>query len=320
MDQIVDEMFAHMMIQIENPALLNSRFKIDEVLFLDTNFHPLNLTRGSSYLPLSPWLAKRKAIINPNNNDNECFKWAVIVALEFPNIKSHPERISNLNEFSNNYDWSGLEFPVSTKDIGLFEINNDVSINVLAVEGRAIYIHRKGRLTGRKVDLLLIFEGNIQHYTTIKSLSRLLRSRNTKHKCKQHFCMNCLQGFTLESSRDEHYAYCIDNETVRVEMPRKGSTVEFCDGQNQFKVPFIMYANFESILELIESPNPDPNRPYSQNINQHIPSGYCVYSKFAYGEVKDPLKIYRGKDCIEKFGDYIKREAHRLYHMFPGYR
>ena len=33
--------------------------------------------------------------------------------------------------------------------------------------------------------------------------------------------MNCLQGFTLESSRDEHYTYCIDNETVGVEMPRE---------------------------------------------------------------------------------------------------
>ena len=104
LDQIVDEMFAHMMAQIENPVLLNSRFKFDEVLFLDANFHQLNLTRGSSYLPLSPWLAKKKAIINPNNNDNECFKWAVIAALEFPNIKSHPERVSNLTKFSNNYD------------------------------------------------------------------------------------------------------------------------------------------------------------------------------------------------------------------------
>ena len=58
-------------------------------------------------------------------------------------------------------------------------------------------------------------------------------------------CTNCLQGFTLELSRDEHYAYCIDNETVRVEMPSKGSTIEFYDGQNQFKVPFMMYADFE---------------------------------------------------------------------------
>ena len=36
--------------------------------------------------------------------------------------------------------------------------------------------------------------------------------------------MNCLQGFTQELSRDQHQAYCEDNESVRVEMPKQGST------------------------------------------------------------------------------------------------
>ena len=78
-----------------------------------------------------------------------------------------------------------------------------------------------------------------------------------------------------------------------------------------------MYADFELILEPIESPNLDPNQPYSQNVNQHVSSGWCAYSKFAYSEVKDPLKIYRGKDCVKKFCDHIKGEAQRLYHAFP---
>ena len=42
------------------------------------------------------------------------------MALRWTDIKSHPERISNLREFSNNYDWSGLKFPVSIKDINVF--------------------------------------------------------------------------------------------------------------------------------------------------------------------------------------------------------
>ena len=42
-----------------------------------------------------------------------------------------------------------------------------------------------------------------------------------------------------------------------------------------------------------------------------------MYSKFAYREVKDPLRLYRGKDCPEKFCDYIRQEDNRLYHMFP---
>ena len=231
-----------------------------------------------------------------------------------------PQRVSNLRKFTDNYDWSGLEFPVSIKDIGKFEPRNNISVNVLAVEGRDIYIHRKGRRMGREINLLMVSKDGIWHYTAIKSSSRLLSSKNSNTKRKQHFCMNCLQGFTQESSRDQHQVYCEDNESVRAEMPKQGSTVEFKDGQNQFRVSYIMYADFESILEPmgpLELGSPNPNQPYINEVNQHMPSGWCVYSKFAYGDFDNPLRTYRGKDCIETFCNYIKEEAHRLYHMFP---
>ena len=165
--------------------------------------------------------------------------------------------------------------------------------------------------------MLLISEDGIQHYSAIRTLSRLLGSSNTKHKCKQHFFMNCLQGFALESSRDEHQVYCIDNEIIRVEMPSKDLTVEFYDEQSQFKVRFTMYVEFEGILEPIQGLSPDPEEPYTSKVNQHILSGWCVYSKLVYGNVQNPLRLYRGKDCVEKFCDHIKEEVHRLYHMFP---
>ena len=315
-DQIVDGMITNMKFQLENPALLNSRFVFDEFLYLDVNFHQLNLTMGSSYLPLPDWLVRKKAIVNPHNDDKECFKWSVIAA-ENAGMKD-PQRVSNLRKFMDNYDWSGLEFPVSIKDIGKFENRNNISVNVLAVDGRGIYIHRKGRRMGREINLLMVSEDGIRHYTAIKSLSRLLSSKNSNTKRKQHFCMNCLPGFTQELSRDQHQAYCEDNESVRVEMPKQGSTVEFKDGHNQFRVPFIMYADFESILEPMDAVEPgSPNQPYTNEVNQHMPSGWCVYSKFAYGDVDNPLRLYRGKDCIETFCNYIKGEARRLYHMFP---
>ena len=69
LDQIVDGMITNMKTQIENPVLFNSRFRFDEVLFLDINFHRLNLTRGNSYLPLPDWMAGKTAIINPQNED-----------------------------------------------------------------------------------------------------------------------------------------------------------------------------------------------------------------------------------------------------------
>ena len=60
-----------------------------------------------------------------------------------------------------------------------------------------------------------------------------------------------------------------------------------------------------------------PEESYTEVIDYHIPSGFCVNSEFAYGKVENPIKLYRGKDCIEVFCDYISNEARRLYHMFP---
>ena len=125
-DQIVDGTIDNMKFQIENPVLLNSRFVFDEFLYLDVNFHQLNLMRGSSYLPLPDLLARKKAIVNPHNDDEECFKWSVI-AVENVGMKD-PQRVSNLRKFTDNYDWSGLEFPVSIKDIGKFETRNNISV------------------------------------------------------------------------------------------------------------------------------------------------------------------------------------------------
>ena len=164
---------------------------------------------------------------------------------------------------------------------------------------------------------MLITGNNRKHYMAIKSLSRLLSSQNTKHKGKEYFCMNCLQGFNKESSRDEHLDYCINNESVKVEMPHKKPIVQYSDGQFQFNVPFIIYAVFESILEPIQGPENNPRISSTSGINNHVPSGWCIRSEFVYGKVENPLKLYCGEDCVKKFCDHIIGEARRLYQSFP---
>ena len=44
--------------------------------------------------------------INPKNTkNNNCFQYAITAALNYQNIDSHPERISKLKPFINNYNW-----------------------------------------------------------------------------------------------------------------------------------------------------------------------------------------------------------------------
>ena len=73
--------------------------------------------------------------------------WAVIKALKLASTESHPEHVSNLRKFANNYDWSGLKSPVAIKDIEKFENKNNILVNVLKVEGKDIHTCRKGQKT-----------------------------------------------------------------------------------------------------------------------------------------------------------------------------
>ena len=147
MDGIVSAMIEHMKQQIENPALKDSKFVFDGVIHMNIDFHRLNQTRGSSHLPLPEWLAKKGAIINPKNSDKEFFKWAVIAAMKWRETGDHPERISKLRRYKDDFDWDGIKFPASFRDNKRFEPRNEITINILAFERKKVYICRKGKGT-----------------------------------------------------------------------------------------------------------------------------------------------------------------------------
>ena len=89
----------------------------------------------------------------------------------------------------------------------------------------------------------------------------------------------------------------------------------------------MLHADFESTLKPVDEGYRDKmntmkterkgKAPYTEKINTHAPSGWCVLSTFAYGDVSDHLKMYRGEDCVEKFAEYIEEESKRLYETFP---
>ena len=104
-------------------------------------------------------------------------------------------------------------------------------------------------------------------------------------------------------------------------------SLKFHDGQYQFKVPFMLCADFGSILKPVDERYRDRmdtmrtdrkvKASYTEKIYRHVPSGWCVHTTFAYADVPDPSKMYHGKDCVEKFVEYIEEEIKRLYATFP---
>ena len=225
--------------------------------------------------------------------------------MRWQEIDRDHQRISKLRRYEDDFDWDGITFPACIRDIKRFESRNEITINILALEDKKVYICRKGKEYDQVANLMLITDHNKKHYVTANT-----RNLNT-------FVLIACRDFAEQKSRDEHYVYCRSNEAVTIEMPNKKPVVEYSDGQYQFKVPFMMYADFESIIEPIQGASKNPNVSSTRGVNIHMPSGWCVYSNFAFGKVANPLTLYRGSDCVKKLCEHIISEAKRLYNSFP---
>ena len=73
-----------------------------------------------------------------------------------------------------------------------------------------------------------------------------------------------------------------------MKIPSKGSTIEFYDGQNQFEVPFRMYADFELILEPIQGPSPDP----TNHTQQRLTDIFLLVGALTASSLMETLRIH----------------------------
>ena len=67
--------------------------------------HKISLNWGGSYTDSPKWLKNKKATINPKNNDNKYFQYAITIALDHKNIVEDPQRISKIKPFISKYNW-----------------------------------------------------------------------------------------------------------------------------------------------------------------------------------------------------------------------
>ena len=63
-----------------------SDFEFDGINFLYYDFKT-SIYRGGTYIDSPKWLKDKKSTINPKNNDDKCFQYAVTLALNLDNIE-----------------------------------------------------------------------------------------------------------------------------------------------------------------------------------------------------------------------------------------
>ena len=268
--------------------------------------------KGSSYIKLPQELTNgKKGLINMKNEDNECFRWCHIRQLNPQD--TNPQRIKKIDkEFINKLDYSGIEFPVTTKQYNKIEKQNEININVFGYENKQPYpIFVSKEKYDRRMNLLLITENENKHYVLIEDFNRFMYNQ-TKHKERKHFCMDCLQCFSFERVLNDHRDNCIQvNGTQAIKMPDKGNNIlKFNNFYKQQPVPFVIYADFEAITEKISGCQPKDSKSYTEAYQKHTDCGFgykvvcCYDDKYSL-----PLKIYRGEKAVYTFMEYLLDEV-----------
>ena len=92
-----------------------SDFIFNGVNYLFYDFNRITISKGGSYIESPKWLKDKKCTINQKNNDNKCFQYTTTLALNFNNIDKHPQRISQIKPFTDNYNWNDINFPTAKK-------------------------------------------------------------------------------------------------------------------------------------------------------------------------------------------------------------
>ena len=180
---------------------------IDEILEAIINvaqYQPLN---GGSYMPLPKKLKNKKAILNIQNRDNQCLRWAICTALFTP--RGDMRRASSYPT-NDGLDFTGIDFPMPVSQIDKLERQNpNLALNMFGWEKEQVTVHRISEKDGSipRINLMIMKKGNNMHYSWVKRLTALLYDQN-QHKESKHFCECCLHGYIRKDLLERHKPEC----------------------------------------------------------------------------------------------------------------
>jgi hypothetical protein len=159
----------------------NWRFK--EVKYLEVLIDKNDPLRGSIYKVLPKFIQNKKAVINIKNDENQCFIWCLLRAVN--PVSKNAERISDLKSKASTLNWGNMTFPVKLKDIVKFEkLNPNYAVNVFGLDGTCVYLLRNSNAnTDNQINLLL----HDEHYSLINNFERLVNSQMSKHRAARFY-------------------------------------------------------------------------------------------------------------------------------------
>ncbi|KAK3107584.1 hypothetical protein FSP39_017789 [Pinctada imbricata] len=263
---------------------------------------------ASRYFQLPNVLSNTRSIININNSDEKCFLWSILASLYPSDHNSH--RVTHYVQYEDSLDMIGIDYPVHPTSVPRFENQNNISVNVFGYEESSCFPLYISKRTSSEyhVDLLYICKEDTSHWCLIKNFNRFMN--HVVKKGGYVFCKYCLQGFTSQSVLVKHMEYCSKLDAQHITYPTKGKDdiLTFTEWTKKLRVPFVIYADFETFCEPMSNCSPDDRKSFSTKVQKFEPCGFGYQVVSVDPRYTKAPVIYRGVDVAKNFLQELLQE------------
>ena len=145
-----------------------------------------------------------------------------------------------------------------------------------------------------------------------KKLFTLLRGITSKHH-SDFYCLNRLHSSRSEVKLKFHKKVCKSKDLGGIVMPsEKDNILEFNQCMKSDKMPYIIYADIESLIRKIDGCANNLEISSTIKIGEHIPCGYSMPTIWGFDHIEDKHTLYRGKYCMKKFCTSLREHAQNI--------
>ena len=95
-------------------------------------------------------------------------------------------------------------------------------------------------------------------------------------------------------------------------LNKDNKILKYNHGENIMKVPFVIYADLECLLEKIHSYQNNFKKSYTGKKYMQTSSGYSLFTQCSFDSTKNMLDCCRGKNCMVRFCKDFKQHATKI--------
>ena len=304
----------------DNFLQMGSGWFLEEILMVRLDIYKYNPLGGCCKVELPIELKFKKSLLNIKCNDNKCFLYCILAALNKRTINQNHK--NSYLKYINSLNISSLSFPTMLNQIPKFEKHNNLTINVFGMfknnqnnlQPFPMYISENFNEKYHHINLLLYKN----HYILIRNIHGFIRPFFWKRT--RFFCYKCLQSFCKSSDFRNHKNIDCTNTKYTgqaYKLPAEGTKLKFNDYSKQIKNPFVIYADFETYNQKEAELRKKGNSVYK---SKHVLNAFGAILISKYEKLSKKPYIYIGKNVIKNFIEYIYQIRAEISHILDNKR